>query len=178
MSWVLDNPYMNSVAGAGAVLDSLDLAPGMRVLDAGCGPGRLTIPAAERVGPTGHVVAVDVQEAMLARLQSAVAARGIRNVRPVRAALDDLEAVLPDAGTYDRAFLVTVLGEVRDREAAMRGLHAALRPGALLAVTEALPDPDYQSRRTVRRLAEQAGFEFSRVRGNGLAFTMVFRKPG
>lgn len=178
MSWVLDNPYMNSVAGTAAVLDSLDLAPGMRVLDAGCGPGRLTIPAAERVGPSGEVVALDVQEAMLARLRMAVAARGLRNVRPVRATLDSLDVVLPDAGTYDRAFLVTVLGEVRDPEAAMRGLHAALRPGALLAVTEALPDPDYQSRRTVRRLGEAAGFRLARVRGNGLAFTMVFRKPG
>lgn len=44
----------------GVLLDRLDLAPapGMRVLDAGCGPGRLAIPAARRVGPGGEVVAL------------------------------------------------------------------------------------------------------------------------
>jgi SAM-dependent methyltransferase len=178
MSWVLDNPYMNSVAGTAAVLDALDLAPDMRVLDAGCGPGRLTIPAAERVGPTGEVVALDVQEGMLARLRTAVAARGLRNVTPVRGTLDSTAlAAGMLGGPFDRAFLVTVLGEVADRAAAMRALHAALRPGGLLAVTEALPDPDYQGRRTVRQLTEAAGFELVRARGSWLAFTMVFRRP-
>ena len=42
-----------------AWLDLLELAPGMRVLDAGCGPGLATERLRERVGPTGSVVAVD-----------------------------------------------------------------------------------------------------------------------
>lgn len=47
----------------------------MRVLDAGCGPGRLTIPLARQVGPTGEVVALDVQQGMLKRVRKN-AARG------------------------------------------------------------------------------------------------------
>ena len=91
--------------------------------------------------------------------------------------LDTLNDVLPAAGTYDRAFLVTVLGEVPDGGTAMRALHGALRAGGLLAVTEALPDPDYQSPRTVRGLAVATGFELASARVHWFAFTTVFRKP-
>ena len=102
----------------------------MRVLDAGSGLGRLTIPAGERVGPSGEVVALDVQDGMVARVRRRVAERGCANVRAV---LGDIESGLGRAdigvGRFDRALLVAVLGEVPDREGAMRALHAALAPG-------------------------------------------------
>src|SRR3982751_3210893 len=43
----------------GAWLDAAGIRPGMRVADLGCGPGDVTLAAAERVGPTGAVVGVD-----------------------------------------------------------------------------------------------------------------------
>lgn len=49
---------------------------------------------------------------------------------------------------------MTVLGEVPDRDAGMRALHTALKPGGVLSVTEVIPDPHYQSHGTMRRLAE------------------------
>jgi ubiquinone/menaquinone biosynthesis C-methylase UbiE len=174
LAWVLENPYTNAVASNATILDRLELAAGMRVLDAGCGPGRLTVSAAERVGPAGEVVALDVQEAMLRRVRAAVAERGLANVRTVQGSL---ESAMLGARDFDRALLVTVLGEVPDREGAMRALYAALRPGGLLSVTEMLPDPHYQGRRTVHRLAEAAGFRLDRAHGTWLAFTMNFRKP-
>lgn len=173
LGWLLENPYTNTVAGSSTVLDRLELAPGMRVLDAGSGPGRLTIPAAHRVGPTGEVVALDLQEAMLRGVRSAAARRGLTNIRTVQG---EIEAGVPETGSFDRVLLVTVLGEVPDPASAMRVLHAALRPDGLLSVTEMLPDPDYQHRGTVRQLAEAAGFRFDRSYGNWLAFTMNFRK--
>lgn len=175
LGWLLSNPYTSAVAGTATILDRLDLAPGMRVLDAGSGPGRLTIHVAERAGPTGEVVALDVQEEMLRRVRAAADERMLTNVRLVQGSIED--GVPAAAATFDRALLVTVLGEVPDRVAAMRALHAALRPNGVLSITEMLPDPHYQSRRTVRRLAEAAGFRLDSVHGTWLAFTMNFRKP-
>lgn len=47
------------------VLDSIAAQPGQRVLDLACGPGILTLPLAEAVGPTGRVVGVDLASGML-----------------------------------------------------------------------------------------------------------------
>ena len=58
----------------------------------------------------------------------------------------------------------------------MRALYAALRCGGLLSVTEMIPDPHYQSRSTVRWLAQSAGFTYERSFGTWIAYTMNFRK--
>ena len=59
---------------------------------------------------------------------------------------------------FDRAFLVTVLGEVPEPERALREIYESLKPGGILSVTEVLPDPDYLPRGRLRRLVEGAGF--------------------
>lgn len=177
LAWLLDNPYMRAVAGSAMLLDRAGVAPGMRVLDAGCGPGRLTIPAAMRVGPAGEVVALDVQEAMLARVRLNVADRGLANVRTVLGGIESVTTLSGiNAGSFDRALMVAVLGEVPDREAAMRAVRVALKPGGILSVTEVVPDPHYQTRATVRRLAEDAGFQLAGSSGTPLAFTLNLRK--
>lgn len=46
---------------------SLELKPGMRVIDIGCGSGGTTLELARRVGPTGQVLGLDISAPMLAR---------------------------------------------------------------------------------------------------------------
>jgi 2-polyprenyl-3-methyl-5-hydroxy-6-metoxy-1,4-benzoquinol methylase len=68
--FLVENPLTGAFVGAPLLVGRLGLAPGMKVLDAGCGPGRLTVPLARAVGPGGGVVALDGQPAMLGRLES------------------------------------------------------------------------------------------------------------
>jgi ubiquinone/menaquinone biosynthesis C-methylase UbiE len=171
---LLENPYVETVAGAALLLDRAGVGPGMRVLDAGSGPGRLTLPAADRVGTAGRVLAVDLEPRMLERLRERLAARGLRNVETLEAALGD--GRLP-AGAFDVAFLVTVLGEIGDAPAALREIHRALRPGGRLSVTEVLPDPHYQTVGRVRALAAAAGFAEERYFAGAVSFTLNFAKP-
>ena len=58
-----------------------------------------------------------------------------------------------ERGRFDRAVLVTVLGEIPGREAALREIFEALRPGGILLVEETIRDPHFQTRSTVTRLA-------------------------
>lgn len=173
LAWSLELPGGMKWAGGISVLDRLAIAPGMRVADVGCGPGRLTIPMAERVGPRGEVVALDIQEAMLAKLQRRIEEKGLRNIKLIHAGAGD--GMLP-SDTFDRAVLVTVLGEIPDREKALREIYKSLKPGGILSVTESLPDPHFQRRSVVRSLAERVGFACGETFGGRFAFTMHLHK--
>jgi ubiquinone/menaquinone biosynthesis C-methylase UbiE len=168
----LDNPFTKTNRAA-FIVETLALSPGMTVLDAGCGPGRLTVPLARSVGPTGRVVALDIQPGMLARARSKVEAAGLANVEFVAAALGD--GKLP-ANCFDRAVLVTVLGEIPDRAAALDELFRSLKPGGVLAVVEVIFDPHFQTRSTVTSLATSIGFRERAFVGHRLAYVIHFEK--
>ncbi|MCA9101502.1 MAG: class I SAM-dependent methyltransferase [Planctomycetales bacterium] len=169
----LDNPFTKTNRAA-FIVETLAVKPGMTVLDAGCGPGRLTVPLARSVGPSGRVVAVDVQSGMLQRAKDKTQATGLTNVEFVAAGLGD--GVLPESH-FDRAVLVTVLGEIPDRTAALGELFAALKPGGVLAIVEVIFDPHFQSRGTVTQLASSAGFREAAFFGHSWAYVLHVEKP-
>jgi ubiquinone/menaquinone biosynthesis C-methylase UbiE len=169
----LDNPFTR-VNRAQFIVDHLRIRAGMRVLDAGCGPGRLTLPLAKAVGPQGEVVALDVQEDMLARVRTKAEALGLANLRYLQAELGQGNLPLDD---LDRVVLVSVLGEIPNQKAALADIYAALEPGGILSITEVVFDPHFQGRKSVRRLIKAAGFTERAFLGNRLAYTMHVEKP-
>lgn len=58
----------------------------------------------------------------------------------------------------------------------MKEIHAALKPGGILSVTEVIFDPHFQRRVTTLRLAQAAGFVEKNFFGKQLAYTMHFEK--
>jgi 2-polyprenyl-3-methyl-5-hydroxy-6-metoxy-1,4-benzoquinol methylase len=169
----LDNPFTETNR-ADVIVRNLDLQPGMKVLDVGCGPGRLTIPIAQQIGPQGEVVAVDIQAGMLRRAQEKAQAAQLANIRFLQAGAGEGKL---ERSQYDRALLVTVLGEIPDRERALKEIYEALKPGGILSVTELIFDPHFQRRDTVLRLAGAAGFREKKFFGDRIAFTMNLEKP-
>jgi len=172
--FLIENPYTDLVAGAGRQIERAGIGAGMRVLDAGCGPGRVTLAAAARVGPAGRIVALDLQPRMLERLGRRLAAAGVRNVEMRQGALGD--GSLP-ADVFDVALASAMLGEVRDRPAALADLHRALRPGGTLSITDVLPNPVYLPVARARALGRAAGFEEAEVFDGALAYTLNLRRP-
>jgi SAM-dependent methyltransferase len=175
LAWLveLDNPFARSY-NARNIIRRLDLQPGMRVLDAGCGPGRVTIPVARAVGPNGEVVAIDVQPRMLRRAKDKAQEAGLTNIKFVELAIETGKL---GSDQYDRVLLVTVLGEIPNRQSALQEIYRALKPGGMLSVTETVFDPHYQSRATILRLAGSAKFEERAFFGNRLSFTLNLEKP-
>jgi len=174
LGWMveMDNPF-TKVNRAKTIVELLNLEPGMKVLDAGCGPGRLTLPLAEAVGPQGMVMAVDLQEGMLARVRKKVQNAGLQNVQFLQAGLG--MGKLPQS-CFDQALLVTVLGEIPDQSAALKEIYAALKPGGILSVTEVIFDPHFQRRETILRVAEASGFMEKNFFGRKLAYTIHLEK--
>ena len=169
----LDNPFTRTNRAA-VITEHLELQTGMTVLDAGCGPGRLAIPIARRVGKEGHIIAVDIQPGMLKRAQEKARNANITNIQFVEAGIGQGKL---GHNRFDRALLVTVLGEIPDREAALKEIHDALKPGGILSVTEVIFDPHFQSRKIVARIAEAVGFRENGFFGNRIAFTLNLEKP-
>lgn len=169
---MVDNPF--SRARTEMTLDQLELSPGMHVLDAGCGPGRLTIPIAQTVGPEGTVYALDIQPDMLSRAQAKASTASLSNVKFVLGSLGT--GHLP-RGVFDRACLVTVLGEIPDKKAALAEIYSSLKPGGFLLINEVVGDPHYQPPGKVRERAREVGFYPATQHGNWLAYSIRFDKP-
>ena len=164
---------MDRVLGTKTTLDRIGLRSGQRVLEVGPGPGRLLIPAAQRVLPGGEVVGLDIQPGMIERLKARAAQAGVSNLTPILG--DATQSHFPPE-SFDVIYFCTVLGEIPDREAALQQCYAALKPSGLLSITEIFPDPHYQSRATVQRLAESAGFRQQVLQGPWYFLTANFAK--
>lgn len=171
--FLLESPLINRVAGAQLLIELADVGSGMHVLDAGCGPGRLTIPLAVILRDSGKVTAFDMQPAMLDRLQKRLTANELDNVEIIQGQFGEK---LLGKNRYDRVFLVSVLGEIPNQQGALQEIHQALVPGGILSITEVLPDPHYQSRGTVVQLANQIDFQAALVHQDWRSYTMNLRK--
>jgi SAM-dependent methyltransferase len=171
LSWLVDNPlrrcYMSPVLGR------IGIQPGERVLELGPGPGAFTLDAARRVGSEGRLIAVDIQEEMIAQVAQRVREAGLANVETHVASAHALPL---DDGSVDRAFLITVLPEIPEPGRALAELHRVLRPGGVLSITEEFYDPDYLFLPETIRLVEAAGFHLEEHFGNILVYTANFRK--
>lgn len=112
-----------------AALDRLQLRGDERVLDAGCGSGRLTEQLLERL-PRGSVVALDGSDSMLAEARRRLTRFGDR-VTFVKADLG--RPPLPVDGVVDAVLSTATFHWVLDHDALVRGLAIVLRPGGQLS---------------------------------------------
>lgn len=170
----LESSFAERINGKRVTLERLELRPGERILEMGPGPGRLLVPAAQRVLPGGEAVGIELQQGMIDRLQARAEKAGVTNLKVIHGDASQPH-VLEES--FDLVYLATVLGEIPDRAAALAQCYRALKPGGMLSVTEMFGDPHYQSRSTVRKLAEAAGFQPRAVHGNWFRFTANFLKP-
>jgi predicted methyltransferase len=114
----------------------LELEPGAVVADVGAGDGTWAIGFAEAVGPHGRVYATEVDEEALEEIRERVADSGLSNVSVV--AGSQSSTGLPDR-CCDAILLRMVYHHFTDPAAMRRDLLRALRPWALLAVVDIVP---------------------------------------
>jgi ubiquinone/menaquinone biosynthesis C-methylase UbiE len=113
-------------------VERLPLVPGMKVLDVCCGMGASALPAAERVGPTGSVLAVDLAQNLLDKGVERATERDLANIEFRRADLETLP--FPDQ-SFDAVICVFGIFFVPDLREAVRGLWRLVRPPGVLGIT-------------------------------------------
>jgi ubiquinone/menaquinone biosynthesis C-methylase UbiE len=136
---VFDDPKRDAWQQPERVVDYLALAPGMTVADIGAGTGYFEKRLSDAVGPSGKVLALDVEPDMVRYMRERAAREGTANVEPRVVPFDDPQ--LP-AGSVDRILIVDTWHHVQDRDAYAAKLAAALKPdGFLLIVDFTLDSP-------------------------------------
>jgi SAM-dependent methyltransferase len=111
-------------------MDRLELRPGQRVVDLGCGTGPTTLEMAARVGPDGEVVGVDIAAEMLARGRERAAQLGAGNVAFLHA---DVQVHDLGEARFDAAFSRFGVMFFADPVAAFANVRRALRSGGVLS---------------------------------------------
>jgi SAM-dependent methyltransferase len=115
------------------VMDLLGIMTGKNVADIGAGSGWFTMRAAKRVGPTGAVLAEDINPAAIEYIGKRILTENLPNVRTVLGAPDDPR--LP-AGSVDAVLMLKVYHEIAHPVPTMKVLQRALRPGAKVGIID------------------------------------------
>ena len=147
--------------------------PGERVLEVGPGTGYYTLDVAHWLSPGGRLDILDLQQEMLDHTMRRVRERGLTNVT---ASHGDAGRLPYRDATFDAAFLVTVLGEIPDQDAALGELARVLKPGGRLVVGELFGDPHWVSPARLRRRAEAAGLSFVQRAGSPAGYFARFER--
>lgn len=155
------------------IAERMDLKPGMIVLEIGPGKGSYTKAVAEKVLPNGKVYAIDIQEAVINRLQKRIESEQITNIIPK---IDDAYNLSFEDESIDRIFLITCLPEIPEPVKALKDFKRVLKIGGILSLSELLLDPDYPLRKTEKRWAKEAGLEFLEGFGNFFVYQLNFIK--
>lgn len=135
----LERPERDQQERPDLVMESLDLKPGDRVADLGCGTGYFSSRLARAVGPTGVVYGVEIQPEMLKLLASSMAEQKITSVVPVLGAVDD--PLLPEP--VDLVLMVDVYHEMSHPAELMAAVCRSLKPrGRVVFVEYRAEDPD------------------------------------
>jgi len=165
-SW-LERPDRETTELPEKMLDSLGIQKGDAVADLGAGVGYLTVRMARRVGPTGKVVAVDLQEEMLKGLHERLAREGLKNVEAVLATETDPR--LPE-GSLDLVLMVDVYHELSRPEEVLSAVRRSLklegssrRAGRLVLVEYRGEDPGVPIKPLHRTTVQQVRAELDGV---------------
>jgi demethylmenaquinone methyltransferase/2-methoxy-6-polyprenyl-1,4-benzoquinol methylase len=115
-------------------IDQTDLQPGQRALDVAGGTGDLTMAMAKRVGPKGHVILSDINEAMLENGRRRLIDAGI--VGNVSFEVANAEDLPFEDNSFHCVTIAFGLRNVTDKDAALRSMYRVLKPGGQLLVLE------------------------------------------
>jgi ubiquinone/menaquinone biosynthesis C-methylase UbiE len=153
------------------------VAAGMKTLDIGCGMGFFTLPLADLVGPSGRVVAVDLQEEMIRGLKKRAEKAGLASRIDARTCRRDTLRIDDIAGRTDFALAFALAHEVPDRDRLFAEIFTSLKQGGKLLFAEPSGHVSKTEFEKAVAVARQAGFETISASAIRRSHAVLLAKP-
>jgi ubiquinone/menaquinone biosynthesis C-methylase UbiE len=172
MAFTLLIPARNLFLSPGQLISRLQLRKDSHVLEVGPGPGYFSTHIAKAV-THGKLVLADIQQEMLDKAKKRISGKKLTNVEFYLC--DGNNFLLPDEA-FDVIFLVTVIGEIENKNTYVKEFHRLLKAGGILSISELKGDPDKLSVNEIKELLADSGLVFDHLYGNRNNFTINFKK--
>jgi len=166
-------PLRNIFLSPNKLIKRLELKVNMSVLEVGAGPGYFALKIADFLA-NGKLILTDIQQKMLDYAKKRLDKKNLKNVEYYLC--DGEKFDFPD-NFFDRIYMVTVIGEIENKELYLNEFYRMLKPGGILSVSELAGDPDKMTAKEVEELVVISGFKFYKIYGNKKNYTVNFIKP-
>ena len=114
------------------VLEEVGIKPGFHVLDFGCGPGSYSVIAAELVGASGKVYALDIHPLSSQKIREAAARKNLTNIKTICSGC----ATGLEDGSVDAALLYDTFHMLSNKQAVLNEIHRTLKPEGILSFSD------------------------------------------
>ena len=165
-------PIRNIFLSPKALICRLKLEKSFIVLEVGPGPGYFSAKIA-RALPEGKLYLSDIQQEMLDFAKKRLIRKNIINVE--YHLCNGTSFPFAD-GTFDVIYMVTVLGEIANREQYIKEFYRLLRNNGIVSISEQSGDPDKMEPAEIDELFKNSGFLPDGFFGTRRNFTLNFRK--
>ena len=148
----LERPQREDEENPTKCIQALELKEGDVVADLGAGSGYYTFRMAPKVGATGKILAVDIEEKMLTELKKRIEKEKVANVETVKCTETDPK--LPEAGV-DLVLMVDVYHELAFPYEVMMAIRKALKPGGRVVLVEFRKEDPKVPIKEVHKMSEE-----------------------
>lgn len=173
---IFDSPGREKRLQIDRVMDILGITPGKIVADIGAGSGWFTVRAAQRVGSSGTVYAVDINPEAIKYIEERAQKQALGNVKAILSTADDPKLA---QNSVDAVLLLKTYHEIADPVALLERLRPALKAGARVGIIDRNGDGTNHgiSQKVVVSEAEQAGYrmleKYDFVKDDGMDYFLV-----
>jgi cyclopropane fatty-acyl-phospholipid synthase-like methyltransferase len=174
---IFESPGREDRLQINRVMDILAIAPGKTVADIGAGSGWFTVRAAQRVGDSGHVYAVDINPEAIQHIDARAEKEQLHNVKTILSKPDD--PLLPE-NSVDSVLMLKTYHEIAHPITLLRKLRLSLHAGAKLGIIDRNGNGEDHGigRDVVIREAKEAGYQlldqYDFVKGDKMDYFLVF----
>ena len=172
---MLDNPLRSLLIRPKKLL-APHVKPGMTVLDIGCGPGFFTIHLARMVGPTGTVIAADLQTEMLALARTKLTRGGLSDRVTFHQTMPH-SLNLNEPAPVDFAIAFHMVHEVPDPKALFLEVYECMKQGGVFLVSEPKGHVSRDEYNLELEYAKAAGFVVGKEQHNRMEHQVLLVKP-